>query len=769
MKLGVCIDGRGGTPPWRVQALGAGAVSLPLVPGYDPTAYLRTFRERELEVLLVLGRHVAGEARDWRAAFGRALDRADELVRAGLVTQLALGQEPDDGWAGDGAADDPLILPRGGVGSWVLSAADLAELAHRARARLGHRVPLWLGGLSSGRAEWLGLIDLSDLDGVLLHPYGDGDLGALLDGALAEIAAQGLDGRLGLGIGELGRSDHELSRGAVADWLAFGLGLVGGRGDVERCYVCCDSDLTQAGYGLFDAEERAKPGVVGVHRASELFSSIARSADPLTGPTPEGATSDPSPTSDEGATADDDELPWPAVLPLSAEALAGALGAPDGDDRAHPEEMLALVWPQAGPHLELYGVAEDRAAAVALLAAIWVATDGRFEPVAEQGLYDRCERLYGRGTRVGAALGNRYHGDGHRFRARGLLPLRGRAAYERYGQAMGLDLVAEPELLVEVPIAMAVATAAFATNGLWEAAGRGDYAAIGRVLDPGLNGYGRLVTALELLWWALDGADGAPEADERGPGAAFAPAIAQVGRPYRAGGASPSGFDAGGLVAWAYLQATGTALPVDPDAIEGRTLPIEPALAVAGDLVLYAYGDPSRAGARFAHVGMVTEREDLVLDSRAGLGVGARPHIQGAVRRYRRVAPNDRLGPDPGTAPWPDPEDEDEDEVMWRERYEETVARLETLAERLDEERAWLAVTRPLPNRPIDKASKAQHVEYGQAMGRYHAHVEALIEACDAGLGRIAADLRPTLVPAEARPDATAGDSEGPDAPREAT
>lgn len=736
MKLGVVVDGRGGSPAWRVEALGARLVSLPLVAGYDPTRYLETFRRKGWDVLLVLGPRALDDPGNWRASARRALLRVEELAGLGLVTDLALGHEPDDGWAGDPMADDPLVAPRGGVGSWVLSRPDLAELLHRARSRPRHGLPLWLGGLSSGRAEWLSGLDLSQLDGVLLHPYATADPGPLLDAVHLELAAQGQDGRVAVGIGELGRSDQTMRRGAIADWLGMNLGLLIGRGDVERAYVCCDSDLTLDGYGAFDAEERAKPAVAAVFRASALLATVGRPA-----PLVETETS-PEPEPEDEPEAET-ERGWPRALPIPAEAMAEALA--DGEGSWALTHAVAGVWPLVAPHLDLYGVGDEAEVGVALAAAFWAATGGAFRSVTEEGLYDRCERLHGRDTPAGAALGNLRHGDGHRFRARGLLPIRGRAAYEQCGTAAGLDLVADPDLLAEPEVAVAVACAMFEANGLWEAARRGDYVRIGRVISAGLNGHEALVGAAQRLWAAVDAAWPHPVPDEA-PRIrdVFARAIGQTGRPYRLGGGTQAGFDAGGLLAWAYGSGGGAALPTDPDAIAGWTAPIGPERAVAGDIVLYAYGDPSRGGARFAHVGMVTERADLVLDVRAGLGVGARPHIRGAVRRYRRVLLEDRLAT--------------EDEAMWQARYEEALGKVDELADRLERERTRLAARPPTVERPIEKAPKPEHVEYGAAMARHEAHVAALLDEADLGLEKLAGELRGLRGATETQPpDSTEG------------
>lgn len=73
---------------------------------------------------------------------------------------------------------------------------------------------------------------------------------------------------------------------------------------------------------------------------------------------------------------------------------------------------------------------------------------------------EACQNLDcagGKALEGNAALGNTQTGDGVKYRARGLLPIAGRAAYRAYGQAIGVDLEANPDQLKTPDVAARVA------------------------------------------------------------------------------------------------------------------------------------------------------------------------------------------------------------------------------------------------------------------------------------------------------------------------
>ncbi|VVM54575.1 hypothetical protein PS684_00100 [Pseudomonas fluorescens] len=92
-------------------------------------------------------------------------------------------------------------------------------------------------------------------------------------------------------------------------------------------------------------------------------------------------------------------------------------------------------------------------------------------------------------------LGNTVPGDGRKYCGRGLIQITGRANYGRCGEALGLDLIAHPELL-ELPQHAAMSAAWFwKQNGLNDLADRDQFNTITRRINGGLNG---LADRLEL-------------------------------------------------------------------------------------------------------------------------------------------------------------------------------------------------------------------------------------------------------------------------------
>lgn len=87
-----------------------------------------------------------------------------------------------------------------------------------------------------------------------------------------------------------------------------------------------------------------------------------------------------------------------------------------------------------------------------------------------------------------ADLGNTQPGDGGRFRGRGLIQTTGRANYKATGAALGVDLIAMPELLAGRELAARSAAWFWRNRGLNELADVGDYRRITLRINGGTNG-----------------------------------------------------------------------------------------------------------------------------------------------------------------------------------------------------------------------------------------------------------------------------------------
>ena len=87
-----------------------------------------------------------------------------------------------------------------------------------------------------------------------------------------------------------------------------------------------------------------------------------------------------------------------------------------------------------------------------------------------------------------ADLGNTQPGDGSKFRGRGLIQITGRANYKACGEALGLDLINQPELLEKPQHACMSAAWFWASRGLNTMADAGQFDKITQRINGGQNG-----------------------------------------------------------------------------------------------------------------------------------------------------------------------------------------------------------------------------------------------------------------------------------------
>jgi putative chitinase len=99
-----------------------------------------------------------------------------------------------------------------------------------------------------------------------------------------------------------------------------------------------------------------------------------------------------------------------------------------------------------------------------------------------------CEIASGDAYEGRADLGNKWPGDGRRFKGRGLIQITGRANYTACGAALALDLTVLPELLEQPANASRSAGWFWRTRGLNELADAGDQTLVTRRVNGGING-----------------------------------------------------------------------------------------------------------------------------------------------------------------------------------------------------------------------------------------------------------------------------------------
>lgn len=90
-------------------------------------------------------------------------------------------------------------------------------------------------------------------------------------------------------------------------------------------------------------------------------------------------------------------------------------------------------------------------------------------------------------------LGNRYPGDGQKYRGGGLMMLTGRFNFAECGAAIGVDLVTSPEFIAQPPTAAKSGAWFWFRHGLNAIADLGDFERSVRIINGGLNGFDQRV------------------------------------------------------------------------------------------------------------------------------------------------------------------------------------------------------------------------------------------------------------------------------------
>jgi predicted chitinase len=147
---------------------------------------------------------------------------------------------------------------------------------------------------------------------------------------------------------------------------------------------------------------------------------------------------------------------------------------------------LALYLPHLNQALQRFGV--DTMLRTAAFIAQLAHESGEFRFMEEIWGPTAAQRRYEPPSALAGRLGNTETGDGRRFKGRGPIQITGRFNYRKYGDLLGVDLVAQPELAAQPEVAFSTAGLYWKTNGLNELADREDFVRITRRINGGTNG-----------------------------------------------------------------------------------------------------------------------------------------------------------------------------------------------------------------------------------------------------------------------------------------
>ncbi len=170
---------------------------------------------------------------------------------------------------------------------------------------------------------------------------------------------------------------------------------------------------------------------------------------------------------------------------LSADVIAAVLGC--------PMENVRTNWPPLLEALAAQGI-DTVPCQIAALATVGTEV-GSFAPIKEYGGKAYFKRMYeGRKD-----LGNVRPGDGVRYHGRGYIQLTGRANYRTYGKKLGVPLERNPDLALRPDVAAKVLAAYVADHGIATLAAAGDWQAVRRAVNGGLNGWDKFSKLVEGL------------------------------------------------------------------------------------------------------------------------------------------------------------------------------------------------------------------------------------------------------------------------------
>ena len=152
------------------------------------------------------------------------------------------------------------------------------------------------------------------------------------------------------------------------------------------------------------------------------------------------------------------------------------------------QQNVQTYLPRILDALKEFGI-DNKNTVIATIATIGTEV-GSFQPIHEYGSDKYFTDMYeGRKD-----LGNTQKGDGAKYHGRGFIQLTGRANYQTYGNALGVDLVNNPDLALDPKISARILALYFKNRGISSMADKEDWQGVRRGVNGGLNGWDRFIS-----------------------------------------------------------------------------------------------------------------------------------------------------------------------------------------------------------------------------------------------------------------------------------
>lgn len=178
-----------------------------------------------------------------------------------------------------------------------------------------------------------------------------------------------------------------------------------------------------------------------------------------------------------------------AILPRSAPlaaTFAPVLNAAMGKYQIVTPARIAAFIAQVGHESgQLTAFVENLNYSAEALQRVW---PSRFSPAVAAACARKPEQIANIAYASRMGNGAPGSGDGWKYRGRGLIQVTGKANYQKCGEALGVDLVANPELLEQPQHAAMSAAWFWSVNGLNSLADAGDIQNIGSIINTGQKG-----------------------------------------------------------------------------------------------------------------------------------------------------------------------------------------------------------------------------------------------------------------------------------------